>query len=83
VRKETQSVVLLDARGNPTADAAEAVRGEVVDHDEAAGQVRRTWFFIDEVEIGWLPVSESAFLLWVLGLFLVIWLVIGLALGLI
>jgi hypothetical protein len=35
------------------------------------------------VEIKWLPVSESAFLLWVLVLLLAVWLVIGVALGLV
>jgi len=35
------------------------------------------------VEIKWLPISESAFLLWVLGLLLGIWLLIGVIFGLI
>lgn len=77
------SPVYLDAEGNRTEDAAEVVRGEVVEHDAKAGRTRRTWFFIEEVEIKWLPVSESAFLLWVLLALLLTWLLIGLALGLI
>lgn len=43
---------------------------------------RRYWFHVEEVEISWLPVSESAFLLWVLVLLLAVWLGIGAALGL-
>jgi hypothetical protein len=44
---------------------------------------RRIWFRVEQVEINWLPVSESAFLLWVLALLLVTWLGIGVALGLV
>jgi hypothetical protein len=44
--------------------------------------VRRVWLRVEEVEISWLPVSESAFLLWVLALLLVAWFVICAALGL-
>jgi hypothetical protein len=75
--------VYFDAEGNRTEDPAEAVRGEVVEHDPKAGRTRRTWFFIREVEIKWLPVSESAFLLWVLLALLAIWVLIGIAFGLI
>jgi hypothetical protein len=38
---------------------------------------------VEEVEIKWLPVSESAFLLWVLLALALIWVLIGLAFGLI
>lgn len=75
--------VYFDAEGNRTEDPAQAVRGEVVEHDPKAGRTRRTWFFIEEVELKWLPVTESAFLLWVLVLLLGLWLVIGFAFGLI
>jgi hypothetical protein len=51
--------------------------------DARAKPVRRVWFRIEEVEISWLPVGESAFLLWVLALLLIVWLGIGLALGLV
>jgi hypothetical protein len=44
--------------------------------------VMRVWFRIEEVEISWLPVSESAFLLWVLALLLAVWFGICAALGL-
>jgi hypothetical protein len=37
----------------------------------------------EPVEISWLPVSEAAFLLWVLVLLLAVWLGIGVALGLV
>jgi hypothetical protein len=73
----------FDAEGNRTDDPAQAVRGEVVEHDTKAGRTRRTWFRIQEVEIKWLPVSESAFLLWVLLALLVTWLLIGLFFGLV
>jgi hypothetical protein len=73
----------LDAEGNRTKDPARAVRGEVFEHDAERGRRRRTWFFIEEVEIKWLPVSESAFLLWVLVLLLALWLLIGFVFGLI
>ena len=68
----------VDADGNPTEDPAQAVRGEVIEHDETSGRKRRTWFFLEEVQITWLPVSEPAFLLWVL---LLIWILIGFAFG--
>ena len=41
------------------------------------------WFRVEQVEIKWLPVSESAFLLWVLVVLLAVWLGIGVALGLV
>lgn len=41
------------------------------------------WYRIEQVEINWLPVSESAFLLWVLAFLIVVWLGIGVALGLV
>jgi hypothetical protein len=44
---------------------------------------RRIWYRVEQMEIRWLPVSESAFLLWVLVLLLVVWLGIGVAVGLV
>jgi hypothetical protein len=82
LREPSVQRTYFDADGNRTEDVAQAVRGEVLDRD-AEKRPRRTWFFLEEVEIKWLPVSEGAFLLWVLGLLLVIWLGIGFALGLI
>jgi len=71
----------FDADGNRTEDPAQAVRGEVLEQDAENGRTRRTWFFLQEVEIKWLPVSESAFLLWVLLALAAIWVLIGVALG--
>ena len=43
---------------------------------------RRFTFRIEQVEISWLPVSEAAFLLWVLVLLVAVWCGIVVALGL-
>ncbi|MGH3080500.1 MAG: hypothetical protein ACRDNH_05115 [Gaiellaceae bacterium] len=48
-----------------------------------ARRVKYLWVRIEQVEISWLPVSESAFLLWVLVLLLAVWFGVGLALGLV
>jgi hypothetical protein len=80
--KTGDGAFLVDAEGNRTDDPSKAVRGEVVSQD-AQGRARRTWFLFEEVEIRWLPVSESAFLLWVLAALFGVWLVIGVLLGLI
>jgi hypothetical protein len=48
-----------------------------------AKRVRYVWVRIEQLEISWLPVSESAFLLWVLVLLLAVWFGVGLALGLV
>jgi hypothetical protein len=39
---------------------------------------RRIWFHIDEVELKWLRISETAFLLWVLAGLVLAWLVVAL-----
>jgi hypothetical protein len=67
----------LDHKGHPTDNPAAAVRGELVEYDSRGRPVRRTRFFMAERELPWLPVSEPAFLLWVLALFVVVWLFIG------
>jgi hypothetical protein len=73
-------VSYLDAEGLPTDDPGSAVRGEMVEYD-AGGEVRRrTRFFLSEREIPWLPVSEAAFLLWILVALVLTWAVIGLIL---
>jgi hypothetical protein len=74
---------LFDADGNPTDDPRRAVGGELVEYDPESRNARRTWFRIEQVEIKWLPISEPAFLLWVLALLLIVWLGIGIALGLV
>lgn len=78
----TRSVRLTDAEGRVTEDPAAAVRGEIVDHD-AHGRPRwRASFFLSEREIPWLPVSEPAFLLWVLAVLMLIWIGVGVVLWL-
>ena len=75
-----RAVAYTDADGKPTDDPAAAVRGEIVDYDAHGQPRRRTRFFLDQRELPWLPVSEPAFLVWVLIALMVIWLVIGLVL---
>jgi hypothetical protein len=86
-RKAEQPPVLatayFDAEGNRTEDPAQAVRGEVLEQDAEGRRTRRTWFLLQEVEVKWLPVTESAFLLWVLLALVLFWAAIGVALGLI
>ena len=77
-----QAAYYVDSHGDPTDDPARAVRGAIVEYDEHGRPVRRTWFFLDQVEIDWLPIGERAFLLWVLAFLLVVWFAIGVALGL-
>ena len=57
------------------------MRGEIPSRTPSDGRTRRTWFHLQEVEITWLPVSEGAFLLWVLLGLAVAWVLIGVALG--
>jgi hypothetical protein len=61
---------------------AAAVHGPVVEYDSQGRPVRRARVFLAERELPWLPVSEPAFLLWVLAAFVVVWLFIGLFLTL-
>jgi hypothetical protein len=82
-RDRRYATSLVDAEGRSTDDRGRAVRGELVEYDAKSKRTRRTWFRVEQVEIKWLPVSESAFLLWVLVLLLAVWLVIGVALGLV
>ncbi|HVD26861.1 MAG TPA: hypothetical protein VNB86_12815 [Gaiellaceae bacterium] len=42
----------------------------------------KVWFRVEEVEISWLPVSEGAFLLWVLAVLVAVWVAVAAALGL-
>jgi hypothetical protein len=58
----------------PTTPADEAI-------ERAEGRpARRIWFHVEEVELKWLPVSETAFLLWVLAFLVLVWLVVALVL---
>lgn len=63
----------LDANGRPTDDPAQAVTGEVAEYDVHDRALRRTRFFLDRSELPWLPVSEAAFLLWVLATLVLAW----------
>jgi hypothetical protein len=74
-RKRTVSY--LDAAGRPTDNPAEAVQGEVIEHGHRH-PVRRARFFLSRSELPWLPVSEPAFLLWVLAILVIVWVAIGL-----
>ena len=77
-----RETVLLDEQGRRTDDPARAVGGEIVDVD-STGSRRRSWFVAGQAKLDWLPVSESAFLLWVLVGLLGLWLLLGFAFGLI
>lgn len=44
---------------------------------------RRIWFRVDEVELKWLRLSETAFLLWVLAALVLAWLVVALVIVLV
>jgi hypothetical protein len=72
--------VYLDAEGKRTQDPGKAVGGEIVERAGDGRRAKRTWFRIQEVELKWLPVSEAAFLLWVLALLVFAWLVAALVL---
>jgi hypothetical protein len=74
-------IAYADSAGRATEDPAQAVSGEIAEYD-AHGRLRRTRFFLDRSEIPWLPVSEPAFLLWVLAGLIVVWAAIGLVLTL-
>jgi hypothetical protein len=74
-----RKVVYSDAAGRATEDPAQAVTGEIAEYDDH-GRLRRTRFFLDRADIPWLPVSEPAFLLWVLAGLILVWAGIGLLL---
>lgn len=71
----------VDAEGQRTSDPGTAIRGEILEYD-GEDHPKRTWFFLQELEIKWLPMSEAAFLLWVLVLLFAVWVGIGVLLGL-
>jgi hypothetical protein len=74
-------VVYRDAEGRETDDPRDAVQGEILDYGHAR-PVRRIKFFLDRKELPWLPVSEPAFLLWVLVGLLLIWSTVAIVLTL-
>lgn len=77
----TSAGFYIDAEGQRTNDPGTAVRGEILEYD-GEDHPKRTWFFLQELEIKWLPMSEAAFLLWVLVLLFAVWVGIGVLLGL-
>ncbi len=81
-RQRRRVVAFVDAAGKPTSAAAEATSGEIVEVGDETRPTRRTWFIFEEVEIPWLPVSEGAFLLWVLAFLVAVWIAIGIVLHL-
>jgi hypothetical protein len=74
-----RTTVYRDAQGNRTDDPRRAVSGEILERGEEVAP-RRTWFRVEQVELEWLPVSETAFLLWVLALLVLAWLIVALVL---
>ncbi|UGS34994.1 hypothetical protein [Capillimicrobium parvum] len=78
----TARVAYVDAEGRETQDPAAAVQGEIVEYDGDGRPRGRTRFFLAERQIRWLPISESAFLIWVLAALIGVWLVIGVVLKL-
>ena len=72
----------VDREGRRTEDPVQAVSGEVAEHDDHGRLLRRTRFFLGRSELPWLPVSEAAFLLWVLVALVFVWACIGVVLRL-
>jgi hypothetical protein len=56
-----------------------AAHGEILEPPESR-EGRRFWFHVEDVELKWLPLSETAFLLWVLAGLVLVWLVVALVL---
>jgi hypothetical protein len=79
---EDRSVRYADHEAEVSDNPAAAVHGPVIEYDSQGRPVRRTRFFLAERELPWLPVSEPAFLLWALALFVIVWLSIGVILKL-
>ena len=80
-RLRGRTVIYRDGEGQPTSDPAAAVSGEVVEVDVEGRRVRRFRFFLERGEVPWLPVSEPAFLLWVLAALVIVWVGIAAYLG--
>jgi len=76
----SSAAVYRDASGAVVTDPAQAVGGEIIEGPNGGEPRRRTWFRIEEVELDWLPVRESAFLLWVLAFLAAVWFAIGVVL---
>ena len=68
-----RTVVYFDADGAVVTDPARAVRGEIVEVESNGSRHKRGWFRIEEIELRWLPVRESTFLLLVLAFLAAAW----------
>jgi hypothetical protein len=75
-----RSALLRDAHGRATDDPASAVSAEVVERGPGGVTLRRRRFFLERSQLPWLPVGEAAFLLWVLGALVAVWVVVALVL---
>jgi len=75
-------VFYVDSEDRRTDDPKAAVSGEIAEYDDHGRVLRRTRFFLDRSEIPWLPVGESAFLLWVAAALVLVWVCIGVVLSL-
>ena len=53
---------------------AEGNRNENIE-SPATKPPRRIWFHLEEVQLSWLRISETAFLLWVLAGLVLVWLI--------
>lgn len=80
--RQRKKVAYVDAAGRTTEDPLQAVSGEIAEFDDHGRPLGRTRFFLDRSELPWLPVSEPAFLLWVLVGLSLIWVGIGVLLAL-
>ena len=81
--RRSADLVYLDSDGQRTRDPGPAIGGELVEYDDHGRITRRTRFFLHRSELPWLPVSEPAFLLWVLAAFVLVWIGIGILLYLV
>jgi hypothetical protein len=79
---ERKHVYYLDSDDRRTDDPDRAVGGEIAEYDSHGRVLRRTRFFLDRSEIPWLPVGESAFLLWVAAALVLVWVCIAVVLSL-
>ncbi len=70
-----KAVVYFGADGAVVTDPTQAVRGEIVEIGAGGKREKRAWFRIEEVELSWLPVRESTFLLCVLAFLAIVWVV--------
>jgi hypothetical protein len=59
---------------------ADGDQTENPDRAHAEPTSRRVWFRVEEVELKWLRISETAFLLWVLAFLVLAWLTVALLL---